>query len=144
MLLHDDILTFLIPENMKLNQARLIACWSPPPEGAVKLNVDGSFNPNTGFMGTGGLIRSNDCLWMAGVSTHEGAGNALLAEILAIKNGLVFAWDKGFRKVYCESDSLDVVNLLHKPAKLSCHTYAVIIMQIFDLVKLDCRLGGSF
>ncbi|KAJ1430356.1 putative ribonuclease H protein [Sesbania bispinosa] len=31
-------------------------CWRPPPAGFYKLNLDGSFNPFVGLMGTGGVL----------------------------------------------------------------------------------------
>ncbi|KAJ1417617.1 Ribonuclease H domain [Sesbania bispinosa] len=40
------------------------------------------------------------------------AGDVLLAELLALKIGLDFAWNIGYRRILCESDSLEVVHLL--------------------------------
>ncbi|MED6213778.1 hypothetical protein PIB30_096649 [Stylosanthes scabra] len=37
----------------------------------------------------------------------------LRCEPFAIWKGLILAWDKGFRQVICETDSLDAFNLVH-------------------------------
>lgn len=57
----------------------------------VKLNVDGNFINSSIPMGSGGLIRKASGEWLDGFSNHEGIGDALLPEILAMKNGLQFA-----------------------------------------------------
>ena len=38
----------------------------------------------------------------------------LLAEIRAMLHGLKLAWDRGFRKVVIESDSIEAVNMVQK------------------------------
>ncbi|XP_057418651.1 uncharacterized protein LOC130712852 [Lotus japonicus] len=54
-------------------------------------------------------------------------------ELLAIYYGLNLAWDYGARKVECQSDSLDAVNLvLSNPSQR--HMYASLIWDIKDLL----------
>lgn len=77
-----------------------------------------------GIMGTGGLIRNSMGDWIIGFSSNEGLGTVLLAELLAVKNGLTLAWKEGMRSVLCESDSLEVVQTLHDRKDYTCHAYA--------------------
>lgn len=74
--------------------------------------MDGSFLYTNSVIGLGGLVRSSTGEWLAGFSSNDGQGDALLAEILAVRNGLTLAWNLGVRKVICESDSLDTVSIL--------------------------------
>lgn len=46
-------------------------------------------------MCTGGLIRDSQGDWLSGFSSIEGPGDPLLAELLAVKNGLSHAWEEG-------------------------------------------------
>lgn len=67
-------------------------------------------------------------------STQEGPGDSLLAELLAVKNGLHHAWHMGTRSVLCESDSYEVVSLLNGVESHIYHVYAGIIEEILSLV----------
>ena len=45
-------------------------------------------------------------------------------ELLAILHGLSLAWELGYRKIICETDSLEVFNLVtaaSTPSRHSCH-----------------------
>jgi hypothetical protein len=45
--------------------------WTPPPDGFVKLNIDGSCGAS-GDIGSGGLLRDNKGNWIAGFSSNDG------------------------------------------------------------------------
>jgi hypothetical protein len=36
------------------------ACWSPPPQAAIKINVDGAFNQATGEAALGVIVRDHE------------------------------------------------------------------------------------
>lgn len=78
-----------------------------PPKDHVKVNINGSYFEDSDSMGTGFLIRSEREGWDLGFSSYEGTGDPLLAELLPMKNGLLLEWKRGFRRVFCESDSLE-------------------------------------
>ncbi|KAJ1376166.1 Ribonuclease H domain [Sesbania bispinosa] len=87
--------------------------WSaPPPANFVKLNIDGGFRLSEDTMSVGGVLRDSTGNWCGGFAGNAGAGDVLLAELLALKIGLDFAWNIGYRRILCESDSLEVVHLL--------------------------------
>ncbi|KAJ1379513.1 Ribonuclease H domain [Sesbania bispinosa] len=86
--------------------------WQAPPAGYVKLNLDGSFSPVVGVMGSGGVVRDSVGHWLWGFTGCHEQGSALLAELLAFKVGLTIAWEKDYRKIICVSDSLEAIHLL--------------------------------
>lgn len=107
---HDEFLSFCVKHPK--HGSFLTVRWQPPPEGSLKLNVDGSFMPAISSMGTGGVLRNHQGNWVAGFSTFEGKGDILQAELLAVKNGLTLAWQLGFRKIHCETDCLEAIQLV--------------------------------
>jgi ribonuclease HI len=80
----------------------VLVTWQRPPLEFVKLDVDGSSLGNPGRIGTGGLIRNTGGTFIVGFTMF--AGN-LLPELLGVLHGLKLAWNKGFRKVFRNSDS---------------------------------------
>lgn len=107
----------------------------------LKLNVDGSFSTTSNMMYTGGLIRDSNGDWKSGFSTIEGPGNALLAEILTVKNGLTHAWVNGARVVLCETDSAEVHSLLTGDNDLSYHAHSGVIGDIRTLIRRDWTIS---
>lgn len=100
---HDEFITHYPPKLRQSHRERLVARRSPLPLGWFKLNVDGSFIESTNAIGFGGLIRSNTGEWVAGFSSYD--GDTFLAELMAIKHGLLLAWSLDIRNVICESNS---------------------------------------
>lgn len=135
-----DYVQFLNPRNVRdasdLPQIR----WKSPQVGVLKLNVDGSFNAASNLMCTGGLLRDSKGEWSSGFSSIEGSGDALLVELLAVKNRLNYAWEEDARVVQCESDSADVVSLLMRQTDLSYHVHGRIIADIQHLLRRDWNI----
>lgn len=106
------------------------------------------------MIGAGGLLRSSSGDWIAGFSSCEGVGDIFLAELLAIKQGLPLAWNMNFRKIICESDSLDVINTLldRSPRVHLQHQWSVSLRHVFRkvngsaefLAKLGVRSNSSW
>lgn len=101
------------------------------------VNVDGSFIDSSSMMGTGGLVRSTMGDWLGGFSSSEGKGDILLAELLAVKHGIMLAWHKGFKNVILESDSMDLVNLMNDRRFGQFHVYATLVGEIKRLLQCD-------
>lgn len=78
----------------------------------MKLNVDGSYRLQENQMGFGGLLRDEKGIWLAGFMGMECAGSALLAEALAMREGLKMSLLRGHRCVYCESDNQELVRFV--------------------------------
>lgn len=92
----------------------MVLGWSPPEFGFVKVNVDGSCLGNPGKAGFGGVVRNHGGQWMTSFFLASiGVWTNLLVKLqYAIKQGLIWCWDQGWRNVCCESGSLEVVDLV--------------------------------
>ena len=112
----------------------LILVWTHtcPPEGTLKLNIDGSFLEDFGCLGAGGVVRNHDGEWIAGFSHYEAGGDALLAELCAIQIGLDFCIKKGYVNIICKRDCLEAVNLITAGRDQTLHAYAIDILHIKD------------
>lgn len=79
--------------------------WVKPLKGALKMNVDTACFDQLGFVGIGCVIRdSNGKMLGASSRKLEGVFEPLLAELLAIREGLHFAKQWGFSISITESD----------------------------------------
>ncbi|KAL4312838.1 hypothetical protein GQ457_01G036830 [Hibiscus cannabinus] len=85
--------------------------WSKPRVGWVKLNVDASVSTIDRSAGVGGVFRDNQRKWLFGFTRFAGRCETLLAELWAIHDGLLHAWELGYRCVEVESDCLDAVKI---------------------------------
>ena len=92
-------------------------------------NVDGSLRGNLGLVGFGGLIWGDDGHWIVGFYGFIGVVGSLLPKLLAVCHELRLAWDRDFRQVLCESDSLDVIRLIHLDA-VDYHHFQAVVMDI--------------
>ncbi|XP_057452893.1 uncharacterized protein LOC130744751 [Lotus japonicus] len=109
---HDDILHFLHQDQEIQSLLLRVDIWQPPPIHFVKLNTDGSYLDEQHCMGGGGLIRDNKGKFLTGFQSLKAAGCPFLAEALALREGLLLAWNTGYRNVLCEVDCHDLVALL--------------------------------
>ncbi|KAL4333466.1 hypothetical protein GQ457_07G012960 [Hibiscus cannabinus] len=85
--------------------------WSKPRVGWVKLNVEASVSTIDRSAGVGGVFRDNQGKWLFGFTRFVGRCETLLAELWAIHDGLLHAWELGYRCVEVESDCLDAVKI---------------------------------
>ncbi|KAG6573505.1 hypothetical protein SDJN03_27392, partial [Cucurbita argyrosperma subsp. sororia] len=65
-----------------------------------------------GQEGAGGLIRAADGKWLMGFQAFLGFCSNNVAEMQALRLGLLLAWGLGFRDVQCSVDSKVVVDLI--------------------------------
>jgi len=56
-----------------------LSSLDPPPEGTLKLNIDGSFLEDFGCLGAGSDVRNHDGDLIAAFSHYEVGGDALFA-----------------------------------------------------------------
>ncbi|KAJ1390801.1 Ribonuclease H-like superfamily [Sesbania bispinosa] len=92
---HDEFIRFLGDHGRNHLYQLRTAKWSPPPQDSIKLNVDGSFLQDSRRMGVGGVFRNSSTDFLGGFNGFVGRGDSLEAEMLAVLNGLEFAWMKG-------------------------------------------------
>ncbi|KAK9991626.1 hypothetical protein SO802_026611 [Lithocarpus litseifolius] len=102
--------------------------WEKPPRGWLKLNSDGSAMRNPERAGGGGLIRDHDGNWLKGYARGIGYTNSALAELWALRDGLMLAKEMRIQQLIIELDALSVVilmnneieNLLMEPLLTDC------------------------
>ncbi|KAJ1428119.1 Ribonuclease H domain [Sesbania bispinosa] len=73
----------------------------------------------------------NECKWEL---QHE--GNSLLAELLAFKQGLIIAWERGHKKLIVESDSMEVIHLVNNQTYYE-DQFGEVVRHIQQLLKKD-------
>jgi hypothetical protein len=130
--LHDEFITFCQPTGSNTSMARILVHWKPPPEGLIKLNVDGSFLEDGFRLGAGGVLRGHEGNWIAGFTHFGNGGDALLAELRAIQLGIATCYDLGYTHFICESDCLEAIDLILNVTNASLHVYASVLLEISD------------
>ncbi|CAN1161711.1 Putative ribonuclease H protein At1g65750 [Linum perenne] len=90
----------------------LLIGWRLGDEGWYTLNTDGSLIPTTSSAAAGGVIRDDQGRFVLAFSSNLGSCSIVRAEIWAILEGMVLAWDKGIRKLRIQTDSVSAVQLL--------------------------------
>jgi hypothetical protein len=133
--LHDDFITFCQPTGSNTSMTRILVHWKPPPEGLIKLNVNGSFLEDGFCLGTGGVLCGHDGNWIAGFTHFANGGDALLAELRAIQIGIATCYDLGYTHFIGESDCLEVINLILNVTNVSLHVYASVLLEISDALR---------
>jgi ribonuclease HI len=86
--------------------------WKRPPEGTMKLNIDGSRNGQNGKIAAGGVLRNSQGHWINGFQANLGIGEVLDAETWALFLGLKLAVECNITNLLVESDSAILVNSL--------------------------------
>ncbi|EEF46185.1 conserved hypothetical protein [Ricinus communis] len=95
--------------------------WIPPGEGWFKLNADGCCKQVRRIAGGGGIIR--DSIGMG-------------AELWAVLQGLILAWNNGFHKLLVEVDSAIVADWLS--SKNKCNgIHSNMVLACLDILKRD-------
>ena len=82
--------------------------WQFPSDPFIKLNTDGSAIRNPGLAGAGGLLRNSSGEWISGFSLHLGITSNNMAELAAVCQGLILAWDMGIKVIHLELDSMTI------------------------------------
>lgn len=99
----------------KIKQSKTIVPvgWEKPPRGWMKLNSDGLVLRNLRRAGGGGLIQDHDGSWVKGYARGLGHTNSIMAELWALRDGLVLAKEMGLNNLVIELDALSVVILMN-------------------------------
>ena len=86
--------------------------WEKPLVGWAKLNSDGSALGNPWRTSGGGVIRDHNGKWLKGYTRSLGCTNSCMAELWALRDGLLLARDMGLNSLIIELDALSVVLLM--------------------------------
>ena len=81
----------------------------------MKLNTDGSLLGIPGLAGGGGVIRDWTGRWIVGFSRNIGIASSLMAELWAIRDGLMLCVERNLDMVEIEMDAKAVVDMLGNP-----------------------------
>ena len=86
--------------------------WQKPPAGWVKLNTDGSALGNPGRAGGGGVIQDHLGHWIKGFSRALGTTNSFIAELWALRDGLIIFKELELSNLIVELDALSVIQMM--------------------------------
>ncbi|XP_030958321.1 uncharacterized protein LOC115980180 [Quercus lobata] len=103
--------------NLPSSRPTLSSCWSPPPPGVFKINVDRASSELEGTSSIGVIIR--DCKGdtvAALCKPLQSHYPAELVEIIALEQGILLAQEMHLPCVLCESDASNVVNAINESA----------------------------
>ncbi|KAE8707039.1 hypothetical protein F3Y22_tig00110387pilonHSYRG00678 [Hibiscus syriacus] len=112
--------------------------WSSPPEGFLKVNVDGAMVKGWDKGGIGGLIRDGSGSVLGSFSEKVGGGPPLLAELLTIKRGLILTEEVGYspsQRIILESDSTNALKWIKNP-DLSTLLFKSLVTDIATRVEM--------
>lgn len=113
--------------------------WRAPNEGCLKMNVDASVVAGMDKIGPGAVIRDSQGFVMGAMSKSvSGIFSPFLAECMAIREGLQFAWESGLKVSSVESDAAQAVHSVNNPAVL-----APVDPVIEDILALVTVAGGG-
>ncbi|KAE8816044.1 Alanyl-tRNA synthetase [Hordeum vulgare] len=87
--------------------------WRPPDQGTIKINNDGNVASQHSRGGGRGVARSEHAFIAVWCKPFGGVTDPLVAEALALREGVRFARVRGFSRVVLETDSLELVQLWH-------------------------------
>ncbi|XP_057811539.1 uncharacterized protein LOC131025771 [Salvia miltiorrhiza] len=88
--------------------------WWPPDLNWMKVNTDGSALGAPGRIFAGDVFRDHQAEVRGCFHVKGGSGFALEEELLAVIKAIAIAESRGWRKLWLESDSTYVVELLRK------------------------------
>ena len=105
--------------------------WDKPQASCLKLNTDGASNDLLGSAGGGGLIRDDRGSWVVGFSRRLGKANSLVAELWALRDGLLLCLQLNTPEIVIELDAKVIVEALNNPSFTN-----TVISPLID----DCKL----
>jgi len=110
--------------------------WKKPPEGWIKLNIDGAFKGSNEASGCGGLFRNLDGRWIKGYIKKIGSCDALHAEMWGVYLGLEMAWRDHIPQLIVESDSKLLIDMITYKCNLG-GMVPILVRCIHNFLSLD-------
>ena len=109
-------------------------CWERPPQGQMKLNMDGLSNGDTGLAVCEGVIRDDRGRQITSFSRRIGFINSFEVELWGLREGLMLCCNLNISCLVIELDAKAIVDVLGNSSYVNN-----IISPILD----DCRLLAS-
>ena len=89
--------------------------WKRPPEDFLLLNVDASYNYERSTGSSGAVIRDARGVFVAAAAKYyENVLDAHMAEAMALREGMLLAYQVGCRRLMIQSDCAEVVETIHQ------------------------------
>jgi hypothetical protein len=85
--------------------------WRPPDDDIIKINTDGGLSMEARKGGADGVARSRSAYLGAWSKPLLGISDPLIADTLALHEGVIVAKLRGFQRVVMETDCLELVQL---------------------------------
>ncbi|VAH55417.1 unnamed protein product [Triticum turgidum subsp. durum] len=106
--------------------------WQPPEDECIKINTDAAIHRNAGNTGLGGVARSSSAVLGAWCKPYVGVTDPFIAEVLSLREGVIFAKLRGYAHVRLESDCLVAINLWNS-SYIDRSVVAPIMLKIREL-----------
>src|SRR4051812_38859781 len=104
--IHQNLFILDFPRKKKRNPS--LTCWRPPDVGWITINTDGAIDVDAMKGGAGGVARSHLCFIGAWSKPLPGVTDLFVAELLALREGVIFAQLRGMSHVIMETDCLEL------------------------------------
>ncbi|KAL3502772.1 hypothetical protein ACH5RR_037221 [Cinchona calisaya] len=101
-------------------------CWSFPPFGRFKINVDCSLITSSDLAGGSGLLMDSTGHVVVGFASYIGHKSIMVAEILALIQGVKLCIDQGYLDALIESYSQVLCHMISSDRSYSWHLDALI------------------
>lgn len=86
------------------------SCWSFPPAGCFKINVDSAFRAASQLRGVGAVLCDDVGSYAGGfVRRFTHVNNLYMVELMATREGIFWAIQRNVQRIILENDSLQVV-----------------------------------
>ncbi|KAL2929232.1 hypothetical protein RDABS01_034643 [Bienertia sinuspersici] len=103
-------------EDENVNREEYIA-WVAPEYGWVALNIDGAAKGCSGPTGASGILHNYAGQCLGFFANNLGECNAMRVELLALKRGLLFAYDLGIKQLNVRMDNQACTQIMNKEAE---------------------------
>ena len=114
-----------------------------PRGDIVKLNVDGTSRGNPSRARFGSLARNVEGIFLFGFQGYFGIYGNLLMKLIETRQRLFIAQQRGFCKVACETDSMEVLHLIKEHVDLG-HLFHSVVPDIKQLLQKAWEISVSY
>ncbi|KAF1862473.1 hypothetical protein Lal_00046569 [Lupinus albus] len=96
----------------------------------VKINVDDSCIRDSSVMGGGGVLQDHEGKWLSGLSANFGVGSLILAELMAMDQGLKLTRNLGCKQIILECDCLEAVQIISEDIHIRLQPIRKVVYEV--------------
>ena len=97
------------PRSSVLESSKFLKCWRPPPHNRLKCNVDAAFHADSNVGAIAAIIRDSSGTMITASARKIHCPSSLVAESLAVREGLQLAHNCLCESIVLESDNLQII-----------------------------------